>query len=135
MSDKGNRISQVVENRQHIIKHCRGKMFTSESLKIVALICMLIDHAGATLFPQCDILRSIGRVSFPLYAFLLAQGCKHTHSMERYLLGLGIFALISEIPYDLAFGNSINFLDQTNIFYTLFLSAACVYIYDMISSY
>ena len=40
MSDKGNRISQVVENRQHIIKHCRGKMFTSESLKIVALICM-----------------------------------------------------------------------------------------------
>ena len=59
MSDKGNRISQVVENRQHIIKHCRGKMFTSESLKIVALICMLIDHAGATLFPQCDILRSI----------------------------------------------------------------------------
>ena len=132
MSDKGNRISQVVENRQHIIKHCRGKMFTSESLKIVALICMLIDHAGATLFPQCDILRSIGRVSFPLYAFLLAQGCKHTHSMERYLLGLGIFALISEIPYDLAFGNSINFLDQTNIFYTLFLSAACVYIYDSI---
>lgn len=67
MSDKGNRISQVVENRQHIIKHCRGKMFTSESLKIVALICMLIDHAGATLFPQCDILRSIGRVSFPLF--------------------------------------------------------------------
>jgi len=132
MSDKGNRISQVVENRKHIIKHCRGKMFTSESLKIVALICMLIDHAGATLFPQCDILRSIGRVSFPLYAFLLAQGCKHTHSMERYLLGLGIFALISEIPYDLAFGNSINFLDQTNIFYTLFLSAACVYIYDSI---
>ncbi len=55
MSDKGNRISQVVENRQHIIKHCRGKMFTSESLKIVALICMLIDHAGATLFPQCDL--------------------------------------------------------------------------------
>ena len=107
-------------------------MFTSESLKIVALICMLIDHAGATLFPQCDILRSIGRVSFPLYAFLLAQGCKHTHSMERYLLGLGIFALISEIPYDLAFGNSINFLEQTNIFYTLFLSAACVYIYDSI---
>ena len=120
MSDKGNRISQVVENRKHIIKHCRGKMFTSESLKIVALICMLIDHAGATLFPQCDILRSIGRVSFPLYAFLLAQGCKHTHSMERYLLGLGIFALISEIPYDLAFGNSIayaalqNQLDRRN---------------------
>ena len=86
MSDKDNRISQVVENRQHIIKHCRGKMFTSESLKIVALICMLIDHAGATLFPQCDILRSIGRVSFPLYAFLLAQGCKHTQSMARYLV-------------------------------------------------
>lgn len=64
MSDKGNRISQVVENRQHIIKHCRGKMFTSESLKIVALICMLIDHAGATLFLQCDILRSIDEYHF-----------------------------------------------------------------------
>lgn len=132
MSEKINRISKAVDNRQHVIKHCREKMFTNESLKIVALTCMLIDHAGATLFPQCDILRSIGRISFPLYAFLLAQGCKHTHSMERYLLGLGIFALISEIPYDLAFGNPINFLDQTNIFYTLFLSAACVYIYDSI---
>lgn len=43
MSDKGNRISQVVENRKHIIKHCRGKMFTSESLKIVALyVCLSI---------------------------------------------------------------------------------------------
>lgn len=48
--------------------------------------------------------------------------------MERYLLGLGIFALISEIPYDLAFGNSINFLDQTNIFYTLFFYQRHVFI-------
>lgn len=132
MNEKANGISKVADNRQHLIKHCREKIFTNESLKIVALICMVIDHTGATLFPQCNILRSIGRISFPLYAFLLSQGCKHTHSMERYLLGLGIFALISEIPYDLAFGNPINFMDQTNIFYTLFLSAACIYIYDSI---
>ena len=123
VAEKRKAGSQLQQELCHIL---------DQSLLNVTLYHMLIDHAGATLFPQCDILRSIGRVSFPLYAFLLAQGCKHTHSMERYLLGLGIFALISEIPYDLAFGNSINFLDQTNIFYTLFLSAACVYIYDSI---
>ena len=50
MNEKANGISKVADNRQHLIKHCREKMFTNESLKIVALICMLIDHTGATLF-------------------------------------------------------------------------------------
>lgn len=81
----------------------------------------------------------IGRVSFPIYAYLIAQGCKYTKDINKYLLRLGIFALISEIPFDIAFMHrvtndefnlNINFLDSTNVFYTLFFGVACIIIYE-----
>ena len=99
---------------------------TAFDIKLIAIITMLIDHTGAVL--ELPIFtRMIGRIAFPLFVFLIAEGCRHTKSMEKYLLRLGAFALISEIPFDLAFNNDINFLYNTNIFYTLFLGVACVY--------
>lgn len=114
---------------------------TAFVLKIIALTCMLIDHLGAV-FPQ-DFpfyFRIIGRVAFPLFVYLIADGCRHTRSMPQYLLRLGAFALISEIPFDLAFnqipyaGINIDFLKDTNIFYTLFLGALCVLVYQKLRS-
>jgi len=66
---------------------------------------------------------------------MIAQGCKHTSNINKYLLRLGIFALISEIPFDLAFGYEINFIKRTNIFYTLFLGTACIAIYEKVKAY
>jgi len=100
---------------------------------MIAIATMLIDHAGAVFDLPIET-RIIGRIAFPLFVYLIAEGCKHTKSMEKYMLRLGIFALISEIPFDLAFNQvpgqplRVDFFNDTNIFYTLFLGVACVYV-------
>lgn len=115
------------------------KPLTAFHLKLIALATMIVDHVGAALdiIPRVpyNLMRSIGRIAFPLYAFLIAEGCRYTRSRERYLLRLGLLALISEIPFDLAFYNwGISFLDSTNIFYTLFFAVACIHIYETLRS-
>lgn len=113
------------------------KPLTGFQLKIIALACMICDHIGAALLSPPEIwydgTRAVGRIAFPIFAFLIAEGCRYTRSRERYLLRLGIFALISEIPFDLAFDTppvQVSFLSFTNVFYTFFLAVACVHIYE-----
>lgn len=72
---------------------------TSASLQLIALCTMLVDHVGLSLFPGVFWLRWIGRLSFPLFLFLLAEGFVHTSSRKKYALRLGLFAVISEAPY------------------------------------
>lgn len=105
---------------------------TGYHLKLIALITMFIDHIGAVFFPQLRILRAIGRISFPIYVFLAAEGCRYTSSRWKYMLRLGLFALISELPYDLALhpGLPLGLLNRTNVFYTLFLAVVSVQIFD-----
>ena len=90
-------------------------------LKMIAITTMLIDHVGAVLLPQYPILRIIGRIAFPIFCFLLVEGFMHTHDVIRYMTRIGLFALISEIPFDLLFYGRI--LDGThqNVFFTLFI--------------
>ena len=71
-------------------------------IKVIAIITMIIDHLGLFFFPQFFIFRIVGRLSFPLFAWLIANGAYHTHDISRYLQRLFIFALISQIPYLLA---------------------------------
>ena len=66
---------------------------TSYQLKWIAVITMVIDHIGAVLFPGELILRIIGRLSFPIFCFLLTEGFCHTHSRRAYMQRLGVFAL------------------------------------------
>lgn len=115
----------------------REKPLTGFHLKWIALLAMVIDHIGVV-FPSPEFLRAAGRLAFPIYAFLIAEGCRRTRSRKRYLLGLGAFALISEVPFDLAFGvilpdtslPHISFLRHTNVFFTLFFAAAAIHIYE-----
>lgn len=110
---------------------------TGFQLKTIALSAMIVDHVGAVFFSP-DFLRAIGRAAFPLYAFLVAEGCRRTGDRNRYLLRLGLFALISEVPFDLAFGAfftgnrlpSVDLISHTNVFFTLFFAVACVHIHD-----
>lgn len=100
---------------------CRGKFgINGFTLKCIAMVCMLIDHTGAVLFPQYRILRIIGRLAFPIYCFLLVEGAMHTSNIRKYELRLLLFALVSEVPFDLALFRQIQWSHQ-NVFFTLFL--------------
>lgn len=76
---------------------------SQDALKLLACLTMLIDHIGAIFFPGLQWMRLIGRISFPLYAFLLSEGVYHTRNARQYALRLILILVITELPYDLLF--------------------------------
>ncbi len=88
-------------------------------LKIIAVVTMLIDHIGAILYPGQMVFRDIGRIAFPIFVFLLVEGFLNTRNVRRYEIRLLIFALVSEIPFDLAFNHSVLEFTSQNVFFTL----------------
>ena len=130
---------------------------TGSTLKLIALISMLIDHIGATVVEAYIInqgyslqltdfssiqpvvllyhcLRLIGRLAFPIFVILLVEGLQHTHSKWKYLMRMLIFAIISEIPFDIAFklsktdilsGKIVEFSSQ-NVFFTLAIGLSVI---------
>ena len=100
---------------------------SSFALRMLALCTMLIDHAGLALFPGLGVFRCIGRLSFPLYCFLLVQGYRHTRDVHAYGRRLLLIAILSEIPFDLLiFGRTASFMEQNALFSLLLgLMAVC----------
>jgi hypothetical protein len=98
-----------------------------KQLKICALIFMIIDHTGAFLFPEYRILRYIGRLSFPIYCFLLTEGFHYTKNVYRYFYVMLLFAVISEIPYDMVAHGSILEFSNQNVFFTLATGIGLMY--------
>ena len=68
---------------------------TAAVLHIIAMTLMLMDHLWATLLPAQDWLTCIGRIAFPVFAFMTVEGYFHTHNLKKYMLRLLLFALIS----------------------------------------
>ena len=124
---------------------------SSAVLKNIAVVTMLIDHIGAVIVIRLMIqkglygamvdqeayiawvgqnrgmygtymaMRIIGRFAFPIYCFLLAEGFQRTHNVKRYLGRMLLFALISEVPFDLAFSGRLWNMQYQNVFFTLFI--------------
>ncbi len=101
---------------------------TGAQLKWIAILTMVVDHMGVILFPEYLIFRYIGRLSFPIFCFLLVEGFVHTRNIQKYMIRLGGFALISEIPYDLAFNHDFLNFEKQNVFFTLCLGVGILYI-------
>jgi hypothetical protein len=99
-------------------------------LRLLALFTMLIDHAGLALFPGIPLLRAVGRMSFVLYCFLLAEGYRHTRSRRHYFKRLLFLALISEIPFDLLLFAVPSSLLEQNVLFTLALALCALWVVD-----
>jgi len=128
----------------------KHRIFSGSALKLIAVISMLIDHIGYTLCHTAPfftaplfsvlgktvtvyyILRRIGRLAFPIYCFLIGEGFAHTRNQTKYLLRLLIFAVISEIPYNLMISGRILCPEHQNVFFTLFLGALSIYFLENI---
>lgn len=111
---------------------------TAFHLKIIAVIAMIIDHTEVV-FPGTFGTwgRVVGRIAFPIFVYLIAEGFRHTKSPWKFLLRLFVFAIISEPFFDVAirgaeFPTGVDFLNNTNIFYTLFLGGLIICIYDYV---
>lgn len=104
------------------------------TLKMIAIVTMLIDHIGFVLLPQYEILRIIGRISFPIFAYTLVEGFIHTRDVKKYLIRLGALALISEIPFDMAFFGGPLVLSHQNVFFTLFLGILMLLVMNRVSN-
>lgn len=100
---------------------------TALLLRIIACIAMLIDHIGYQY--GIGFFRQLGRIAFPIFVFLIANGYQHTASKLRYALRLGLFALISQIPFSL-FSENLVWINHGNVFVTLFLSLICIWTAD-----
>jgi hypothetical protein len=106
--------------------------FGRELLKIIAIVTMVIDHVGHILYPDLLFLQMIGRLAFPIFAYLIVLGVESTKKPVKYMITLLIFAIISQVPYYLAF--DIQPFERLNILFSLLLSAITIYYYNKRSS-
>jgi len=102
----------------------------SNYIKIIAVLSMLVDHVGLVLFPQYPILRMIGRISFPLFAYQIGIGVSHTKDLKKYFLRLFIFGTIMQIGYSLVATSIGEDPFALNIFLSLALGILSIYTYN-----
>ena len=104
------------------------------TLKIIAMITMIFDHVGDSFFPDVDRFRIIGRIAMPIFAFCIAEGFGHTHDKVKYLTRMAIFAVISEVPFDLFGAGKIFDLTHQNIMFTFAIAIAALLFYENITA-
>lgn len=107
--------------------------FGRSFLKITAMLSMLCDHIAFVLVPAESypslyyFMRAVGRIAFPLFCFMLVEGFIYTHNREKYIIRLAVFAVISEIPFDLSAGGGVLCWDSQNVMWTLLIGFIVMY--------
>ena len=110
-------------------------LFSGSALKIIAVLSMVTDHCANYLLDgntwAYEVMRCFGRVAFPVFAFLVAEGFAHTRNRMRYFLSLLLFAVISEVPWYL-----LNGMDGThNVLFTLALGVAALAVFERLQEH
>lgn len=113
----------------------RIRVFDTFKLKMLAVLSMSIDHTGAVLMPEWIWMRIIGRLAFPIYCFLLVQGFRNTSNVKKYIGRLALFAIISEIPFNLAFYGTLIAEESRNVFFTLLLGVSLLELITLMRIY
>ena len=93
----------------------------------MAMLFMLCDHLWGTIVPGADWLTCIGRLSFPIFAFMIVEGYFHTKNLKKYVCRLLVFAIISEIPFNLAMGSRIFFPIHQNVLWTFLIAVGLIH--------
>jgi hypothetical protein len=101
------------------------RFFDSLQLKLIAACAMFVDHAGHVFFPAAIYMRCLGRIAFPIFAFMIAEGYIKTKNVGWYLFRLLIFSLIAQLPFSLMLGNYDTI--QLNVIFTLLLGLASIF--------
>ncbi len=127
-------------------KTTKGNGISADLLKWIAIITMFIDHIGAAVVEKTNIyllpygkvldftLRFIGRLAFPIFCFLLIEGFYHTRSRQKYLCNLLIFAIISEIPFEISFLGEI-VIGFRNVYWTLAIGMGVMLLLEKVKEY
>lgn len=105
---------------------------TSAALHILAMVLMLCDHLWGTIVPGNDWLTCIGRLSYPIFAFMIVEGYFHTKNLKKYVLRMLIFALISEIPFNLAVGGAFFNPVHQNVLWTFLIAIGVMWLNDRV---
>ena len=128
-------------------------VLNGSTLKILAMVTMLIDHIGAAvllrylldirshvasidaynqLVTLYQVLRGIGRIAFPIYCFLLVEGFQKTRNLKKYIMRLGIFAVIAEVPFDLCFTSRAFSLSHQSVMLTLLVGVITMWLVSLL---
>jgi len=95
---------------------------------------MIIDHCTIA-FGWHNDFRCIGRMAFPIFAYLIAEGCRYTKDFKAYILRLSVCAFISEWIYDIIFNSKVNLFFDLNVLFTLALSVLGIYLFENLKKY
>ncbi len=103
-------------------------------LHIIAMTTMLIDHMYHTLFIDKVWMNAVGRITFPIFAFMIVEGYYHTKDIKKYLLRILIFAFISEIPFDLMIASTVFYPFYQNVMWTFLISLSAITLIEKIKN-
>ena len=101
-------------------------------LHILAMVLMLMDHLWATLLPAQDWLTCAGRVAFPIFAFMSVEGYFHTHNFKKYAQRMLLFAVLSEIPFDLMYGGTWFYPVHQKVIWTLLMGLLGIHLTETV---
>jgi hypothetical protein len=102
------------------------KFINSNTLKTLAMVLMLLDHLWATVIPGNQWMTCVGRLAFPIFAFMISEGYVHTSDFKKYAKRFLIFGLISEIPFNLMMGSRVFYPVHQNVLWTFLLGIAMI---------
>lgn len=107
---------------------------SAAALRWFALICMLLDHLWGTIIPGNDWMTYLGRLAFPIFAFQIAEGYLYTHDYSKYWKRIALFAILSEIPFDLMMFGTVFYPFHQNVMITLLLGLVSIHAINQVQT-